>query len=196
MKRYYFRDLWRILECKSLWITHIFAIYTDLSVVSILMIISAMRNRQLWWFLVWFICRVTKFFANSSDFHNDYICFFCQYSCPIWLSFLNINLRLTVGLTFHPYFPHTLWRIAHHKLSNINSKHQLFLLLSREKKFHQITSLSDSSLSKYFPVWLTSATFNELKNYNSSSLMPSLLFVFEVKVDYFEGNFRMVIYKN
>ena len=30
--------------------------------------------------------------------------------------------------------------------------HQLFLLLSREKKFHQITSLSDSFLSKYFPV--------------------------------------------
>ena len=26
---------------------------------------------------------------------------FCQYSCPIWLSFLNINFRLTAGLTFH-----------------------------------------------------------------------------------------------
>ena len=43
---------------------------------------------------------------------------------------------------------------------------------------------------------LTSATFNELKNYNSSSLIPSLLIVFEVKVDYVEGNSRMIIYNN
>ena len=78
VNRYYFRDLWRILECKSLWITHIFAIYSDLSVVSIVMVISAMPNHQFWWFLVWFICRITKFFANSSDFHGDYICFFAS----------------------------------------------------------------------------------------------------------------------
>ena len=78
VNRYYFRDLWRILECKSLWITHIFAIYSDLSVVSIVMVISAMPNHQFWWFLVWFICRITKFFANSSDFHSDYICFFAS----------------------------------------------------------------------------------------------------------------------
>ena len=106
VNHYYFRDLWRILECKSLWITHIFAIYSDLSVVSILMVISAIPNHQLWWFLVWFICRITKFFANSSDFLSDYICFL-----PVllfnWLSFLNINFRLTTWLTFHLYFPHT-----------------------------------------------------------------------------------------
>ena len=46
VNRYYFRDLWRILECKSLWITHIFAIYSDLSVVSIVMVISAAPNHQ------------------------------------------------------------------------------------------------------------------------------------------------------
>ena len=78
VNRYYFRDLWRILECKSLWITHIFAIYSDLSVVSIVMVISAMPNHQFWWFLVWFICRIAKFFANSCDFHSDYICFFAS----------------------------------------------------------------------------------------------------------------------
>ena len=32
---------------------------------------------------------------------------FCHYCCPIWLSFLNINFRLIVGLTFHLYYPHT-----------------------------------------------------------------------------------------
>ena len=74
----YFCDLWRILECKSLWITHIFAIYSDLSVVSIVMVISAVPNHQYWWFLVWFIRRITKFFANSSDFYSDYICFFAS----------------------------------------------------------------------------------------------------------------------
>ena len=37
--------------------------------------------------------------------------------------------------------------------------YQLFLLLSREKKFHQITSLSDSFLSKYFPVWFNFGHF-------------------------------------
>ena len=73
--RYYFRDLWRILECTSLWITHIFAIYSDLSVVSIVMVISAMPYHQFWWFLVWFICRIAQIFANFCDFHNDYICF-------------------------------------------------------------------------------------------------------------------------
>ena len=37
----------------------------------------------------------------------------------------------------------------------------------------------------------------ELKiNYHSSSLMQSLLMVFEVKVDYVEGNSRMIIYNN
>ena len=75
VNRYYFRNLWRILACKSLLITHIFAIYSDLSVVSIVMVISAKPNHQFWWFLVWFICRITNFFANSSDFHGDYICF-------------------------------------------------------------------------------------------------------------------------
>ena len=94
---------------------------------------------------------------------------FCQYSCPIWLSFLNINFCLTVGLTFHLYFPHT------HELSNINSELKQFWTLpfayffvqfnalfsaffvciscfscSAWKKFHQITYLSDSFLSKYF----------------------------------------------
>ena len=39
--------------------------------------------------------------------------------------------------------------------------YQLFLLLSREKKFHQITSLSDSFLSKYFPVWFNFGHFHE-----------------------------------
>ena len=44
---------------------------------------------------------------------------------------------------------------------------------------------------------ITSVIFNELKiNSNSSSLMRSLLFVFEVKVDYVEGNSRMIIYNN
>ena len=76
--RYYFRDFLRILECKFLWITHIFAIYSDLSVVSIVMVISAMPNHQFWWFLVWFICGIAKIFANSCDFHSDYICFFAS----------------------------------------------------------------------------------------------------------------------
>ena len=78
VNHYYFRDLWRILERKYLWITHIFAMYSDLSVVSIFMVISAMPNHQLWWFLVWFICRITNFFTNSSDFYSDYICFFAS----------------------------------------------------------------------------------------------------------------------
>ena len=52
VNQYYFRDLWQILECKSLWITHIFAIYSDLPVVSIVMAISAMPYHQFWWFLV------------------------------------------------------------------------------------------------------------------------------------------------
>ena len=74
--------------------------------------------------------------------------------------------------------------------------HQLFFLLSREKsftKFHLFLIPSFPNISQYD---LTSATFNELKNYNSSSLIPSLLFVFEVKVDYVEGNSRMIIYNN
>ena len=73
--------------------------------------------------------------------------------------------------------------------------HQLFLLLSREKsftKFHLFLIPSFPNISLYD---LTSATFNE-KNYNSSSLIPSLLFVFEVKVDYVEGYSRMIIYDN
>ena len=48
-----------------------------------------------------------------------------------------------------------------------------------------------------FPNMITSAIFNVLKiNSNSSSLMPSLLFVFEVNVDYVEGNSTMIIYNN
>ena len=107
----YFRDLWQILECKSLWITHIFAIYSDLSVFSIVIVISDMPCHQFWWFFVWFICRIAKFCANICD------------------SFLNINFRLTVGLTFHLYFPHTYWRIPHHELSNINSEQKQFWTL-------------------------------------------------------------------
>ena len=60
-------------------------------------------------------------------------------------------------------------------------------------KLHLILIPSFPNISQYD---LTSATFNELKNYNSSSLIPSLLFVFEVKVDYVEGNSRMIIYNN
>ena len=64
------------------------------------------------------------------------------------------------------------------------------------KKFDQISSFFNPSfpnISQY--VYL--GHFNKLKiNSNSSSLMPSLLFVFEVKVDYVEGNSRMIIYNN
>ena len=98
VNRYYFCDLWRILECKSLWITHIFAIYSDLSVVSIVMVISAMPNHQFWWFLVWFICRITKFFANSSDFHSDYICFFASTLAQFGYHFYRTRVRSLVML--------------------------------------------------------------------------------------------------
>ena len=73
--------------------------------------------------------------------------------------------------------------------------HQLFLLLSREKSFTKLHLFLIPSFPNISQYDLTSATFNELKNYNSSSLIPSLLFVFEVKVDYVEGNSRMTIYK-
>ena len=41
---------------------------------------------------------------------------------------------------------------------------------------------------------ITSVILNELKiNSSSTSLIPSLLFVFKVKVDYVEGNYKMII---
>ena len=79
---------------------------------------------------------------------------------------------------------------------NFKFLYQLFLLLSREKSFTKIHLFLIASFPNISQYDLTSATFNELKNYNSSSLMPSLLFVFEVKVDYVEGNSRMIIYNN
>ena len=85
--RYYFRDLWRILECTSLWITHIFAIYSDLSFVF-----------QLSWLLVPFLtiyfgdflCDLFVELPNFSQIlvtSTWIIFFFRQYCCPIWLSF-------------------------------------------------------------------------------------------------------------
>ena len=127
------------------------------------------------------------------------------------------------GINFSPIFsPHLVTNPQFHELSNMNSELKQFWTLpfayffvqfnalfsaffvciscfscSAWKKFHQITYLFDSFLSKYFPIWLLRPFFNELKiNSNSSSLMPSLLFVFEVKVDYVEGNSRMIIYNN
>ena len=51
VNHYYFRDLWRILWCKSLWITHIFAMNSDISVALIVTILSAIFNHQLCDFL-------------------------------------------------------------------------------------------------------------------------------------------------
>ena len=97
----------------------------------------------------------------------------CLWQC------LNINFRLTVrGINFSPIFsPHLVTNPSSQTLKykfraktildvaicvifcsilcfifSVLRLYQLFLLLSREKKFHQITSLSDSFLSKYFPV--------------------------------------------
>ena len=47
VNHYYFRDFWRILWCKSLWITHIFAMNSDVSVALIVPVMSAMPNHQL-----------------------------------------------------------------------------------------------------------------------------------------------------
>ena len=43
---YYFRDFWRILWCKSLWIINIFAIISDVSVALIVTVMSAMPNHN------------------------------------------------------------------------------------------------------------------------------------------------------
>ena len=47
VNHYYFRDFWRVLWCKSLWITHIFAINSDTSVALIVTVMSAMPSHQL-----------------------------------------------------------------------------------------------------------------------------------------------------
>ena len=135
---------------------------------------------------------------------------------------MHINFRLTVEFTIHLYFLHIYWRIpprtqkykfrakknsgrchVRNLLSNFTHYLQCASSVSADslaqhgKKFDQTTSLSESFLSKYFSICLLRSFFNELKiNSNSSSLMPSLLFVFKVKVDYVEGNSRMIIYNN
>ena len=47
VNHYYFRDFLPILWCKSLWITHIFAINSDTSVALIVTVMSAMPSHQL-----------------------------------------------------------------------------------------------------------------------------------------------------
>ena len=108
-----------------------------------------------------------------------------------------VNYKFTAKKKFGRNHLRIFFCSISHFLFSVLRLYQLTLLLSMEKKFHQITSLSDTFLSKYFSIWFLQSFFNKLKiNSNSSSLMPSLLFVFEVKVDYVEGNSRMIIYNN
>ena len=136
------------------------------------------------------------YFKNCQIFRKflwlaKWLYFFCHYSCPVWLSFYNINFRLlgenqcfNRGINFSSIFsPHLVpnpssWTLKYKKpkkildiaifvifcsilwfIFRVLRLHQLFLLLSIEKK------VSSKSISfwflpfQIFPNMITSVIF-------------------------------------
>ena len=96
---YSFRDLWWILCCKYLWITHIFAINSDISVALIVTAMCALHNYNCSDFLRDLIVKLPTFSQSLVTF---LVIIFV--SLPFRLSFLQFNFRQIWGLTFHQYF--------------------------------------------------------------------------------------------